>query len=496
MEKFILCGLDKEKSKMRLKLPLSKHFVLNAVKNGEKVLKIQELVTKAVERKDPELDHIKPYLGYGTERQDVPKTLQHILSHHPYPLSQGTLSLLLGSLASDSKSLHEVVIQKTVFSHVEEDQKCLEWIPKDSGIPCWASHSETYNVGEVKFNIQGAASTMGMEIVYTCNLFNCVIFCGCRICSDRVFCSKLVHTKGETCRRCSRQCTLHAIKMPRLFKVESEMFTMVTDKVDEYLFAIPYAGIPNSCNECKQDVLEHQVFHLVPHLQCKFCKQETRPFSKMVQSMPDYKKSLQLVNSADEKTCGICLSKFRSPYERKKHEVSIHHNKERNHECEVCGKTYSNENALKYHNRSKHEVSATKIPCYVCGKQFSSERTMQRHNKIVHVKSPGSQDFVCIICGSKFNRKDALDRHDKEQHYGSKVNFAYVEHVEDMEALSSVNCELCVKRFKRNSDLKRHILSIHSETPKEVTCKVCGKTFSRNFTLNRHMKSTHTEQLS
>jgi hypothetical protein len=67
MEKFILCGLDKEKSKMRLKLPLSKHFVLNAVKNGEKVLKIQELVTKAVERKDPELDHIKPYLGYGTE---------------------------------------------------------------------------------------------------------------------------------------------------------------------------------------------------------------------------------------------------------------------------------------------------------------------------------------------------------------------------------------------------------------------------------------------
>ena len=89
-----------------------------------------------------------------------------------------------------------------------------------------------------------------------------------------------------------------------------------------------------------------------------------------------------------------------------------------------------------------------------------------------------------------------MDRHDKEQHYGSKVNFAYVEHVEDMEALSSVNCELCVKRFKRNSDLKRHMLSIHSETPKEVTCKVCGKTFSRNFTLNRHMKSTHTEQIS
>jgi uncharacterized Zn-finger protein len=121
---------------------------------------------------------------------------------------------------------------------------------------------------------------------------------------------------------------------------------------------------------------------------------------------------------------------------------------------------------------------------------------MQRHNQIIHVKSPVSQDFVCIICGSKFNRKDALDRHDKEQHYGSKVNFAYVEHVEDMEGLSSVNCELCLKTFKRKSDLKRHILSIHSEAPKKVTCNICGKTFSRNFTLNRHMKSTHTEQLA
>ena len=112
------------------------------------------------------------------------------------------------------------------------------------------------------------------------------------------------------------------------------------------------------------------------------------------------------------------------------------------------------------------------------------------------MKSPVFLDYICDLCGSKFNRKDALIRHGKEQHYESKVNFAYVEHVEDMESLSSVNCELCVKTFKRKSDLKRHTLSVHSETPEEVTCSICGKTFSRKFTLNRHMKSAHKEQLA
>ena len=403
---------------MKLQLPIAKHFVLNAVKNGEKALRVNELVTEAV-NKDKDLEHVKPYLGSGNERQDVPKTLQHVLSHHPFPLSQGTLCLQLGSVASDSKSQHNVMVKNMVFKHCSDDQRCQEWVPKVPGIPCWAGDNETYNVGEVKFSIEGAASTMSMEIVYTCNLSKCVIFCACRICRDKTFCSKQVHIKVETCRKCSRQCTIHALKMPRLFNVEVEMFTMVTEKVDEYLFAVPYAGIPKSCEVCKLDVMEHQAFHLVPHLQCKFCKHESRPFKKSVQTLSDYKKSLKLVESADEKTCGMCLQSFRSVYERMKHEKSSHDGKERNYVCTVCGKSYTNDDALKYHVKVNHEVASNKIPCDLCGKQFTSERTLQRHNQIAHEKSPLYQDHICDLCGSKFNRKDALIRHGKEQHYES-----------------------------------------------------------------------------
>jgi hypothetical protein len=488
MEKFLLHGLDGEKGPFKLNLPFTKQFVLNAVKNGEKDLRVNELVLKAVNRDRLEFYHVEPCIRIRSETHDVPRTLQHILSSHPYPVSQGPLLTADGGAVL--RSFGEVVTKKTVFSH-DVDQKCSEWLPSVLGVACWGEQNETYNVGEVRFSIQGAASKIDMGIVFTCQKFKCVIYCPCRTC-HRVICSKLIHSKAETCRQCSRQCTLHAIKLPRLFNVDTDQFTMVTGKVDQYLFAIPYAGIPATCVECRQDVLEHQVLHLVPHLHCKFCKQEFRPWDhQMVLTGTDFKKSIRLIKSADDRTCGVCLFMCGSAYARKKHEVN-HEAKEKTFKCEKCQKSYSNTNALKYHTKVKHEV-ISRHPCDYCGTEFSSERTLFRHKQVIHGEGPVELKYICDLCGSKFNRKDTLDRHDKEQHCGSKVNFAYVEHVEDMENLSSVECRLCIKTFKRKSDLKRHIFCAHSDTATKLSCKLCGKTFSRQFTLNRHMKSVHSE---
>ena len=91
MEKFLLHGLDGEKGPFKLNLPFTKQFVLNAVKNGEKDLRVKELVLKAVNRDRLEFYHVEPYIRIRSETHDVPRTLQHILSSHPYPVSQGPL---------------------------------------------------------------------------------------------------------------------------------------------------------------------------------------------------------------------------------------------------------------------------------------------------------------------------------------------------------------------------------------------------------------------
>ena len=82
-------------------------------------------------------------------------------------------------------------------------------------------------------------------------------------------------------------------------------------------------------------------------------------------------------------------------------------------------------------------------------------------------------------------------RHQKEVHFGRNVNVNFVEDLDDKKYV--IKCEHCDLKFKRNSDLKRHVASIHSSS-KSVQCLSCEKAFSRKDALTRHMKSSHTEE--
>ena len=51
-------------------------------------------------------------------------------------------------------------------------------------------------------------------------------------------------------------------------------------------------------------------------------------------------------------------------------------------------------------------------------------------------------------------------------------------------------CEICEKRFKNNSSIRKHIKIVHGEE-KEFACNVCNKKFSEQFELTIHNENNH-----
>ena len=176
-----------------------------------------------------------------------------------------------------------------------------------------------------------------MSIIYPCQVSHCQIHCPCSFCSDlrkfrRQPCGQLGwRSQAALCHQaCNRvQCKEHKILLGRLFNIKTDQFTIVTSRLTELRFALPYAGIPFSCIPCTQDLKEHQIYHLVSHTLCKFCRWETRSLgikSAMgpVTSIAVYKDATELLEVSKEVTCATCYETFDKEKIRKKHEM-FHH---------------------------------------------------------------------------------------------------------------------------------------------------------------------------
>ena len=388
-----------------------------------------------------------------------------------------------------------------MFTHPDE-QQCFEWVPTITGQHAWNQDSLNAQMCELKTLqdpdkiVQGPASTMSMGLIYTCNKMKCIVHCPCSLCNEEKTCALLC--RDIFCEKCSSQCLNHQINLPRLFNSETNLYTLVLDSElnpDHFRVfpSIPYAGIPASCSDCEKDVLEHQIFHMVFHTRCRYCRNDLRPFVQRqnIVNIIDHDDSEKLLNFTDERTCSFCLVMCQNKYERKKHGTTVHENKGK-YVCEICGKTYSNKNALSYHSKHSDGVKTAKKPvCDLCHSEFTTETSLQRHIKTVHQEPNVKSKYECE-CGDKFSLKSNLNVHKKEQHL--KIN-ANLDYVEDFEAFVLNQCDQCTKSFKRKYQLKRHINTVHCDTElkKQFECTQCESKFSRPDALKRHMNQKHPE---
>ena len=487
MEKFIVTGYTKDRTKFCLSLPTAKHFKdLSVNKTEVNSDRAKDILNSALKRKKSSSYHLPvSWFSHDVYVEKVQRPLHQILSRYDYPLSQGPVLLPIDCSTEDKLSADEVISARTLFSH-SDSQKCSEWTFDSRVDSAWGN----FKVQDLRFSIQGAASMTHMGLVYTCSYLKCVIDCPCHVCQDRSKNCKL-QCRNEVCNQCNSQCIQHEIKLPRLFNVDTDHFTMVTKKIDKYQFAYAYAGIPLSCDKCSQDVWEHQVFHLVFHKRCRFCRHEMQPFEQnSCFSLEEYKKAEQILKTRADRTCSFCLVQCQDSYARSKHEGTVHFGKENKFKCTQCEKNYSNINALQYHE-SKHKTAVIKPKCDLCGFQCATNGTLMRHKEVIHSDGSQKSKYFCQKCDIGFSRKDNFNCHNKEQHYENKANFNYVE---DLDKLAVINCNMCDQTFKKMSNLKRHVKFAHTEDRSEnnFNCSQCDRIYSRKDHLTRHMKLKHS----
>ena len=111
-----------------------------------------------------------------------------------------------------------------------------------------------------------------------------------------------------------------------------------------------------------------------------------------------------------------------------------------------------------------------KAECPQCNKLFSNKHNLKFHIKTVH----GSRkQFSCEKCSYQSSQKICLIRHIDALHNKTKLN-----------------CKICLKSYKWDADLRRHIESNHFKNPQANIC-VCGKIYKTRRSLNLHKKTSH-----
>ena len=126
------------------------------------------------------------------------------------------------------------------------------------------------------------------------------------------------------------------------------------------------------------------------------------------------------------------------------------------YQCTKCSKLFSHKLHLKSHmaqhknllsvaasvSSSSTTTTASKIICNECGKQFNSQSDFNRHLQIAH---NAVKPYKCSICSMAFYDISSKNRHEKE-HSG----------------LKPYRCYICGFEFTRASNLRAHLIKLHS----------------------------------